>query len=125
MEKKMPEKKFSTGAISATIWKNSGKRKESGEDIEFRSVNLQRRYTDKEGNWKSTDSFRINDLPKAVVVMQKAFEYVILKETSEVKEESSPSSPSSDEEDEKIADEGYRSEMREEISAQEMLLRTK
>ena len=74
-----PEKKFSTGAISATVWKNTGTSKKTGEAVEFRSVTLQRRYTDKEGKWQTSSSLRINDLPKASLVLQKAYEYLVLK----------------------------------------------
>jgi len=77
--KTMPEKKFSTGAISATIWKNNGKSKKTGEPVEFRTIQIDRRYTDKEGNWQSTNSLRLNDLPKASLVLQKAYEYLVLK----------------------------------------------
>jgi len=80
VEGNKPEKKFSTGAISATIWKNAGTDKKSGEPTEFRSVNLDRRYTDKEGNWQSTNSLRLNDIPKASLVLNKAYEYLILKD---------------------------------------------
>ena len=76
----MPEKKFSTGAISATVWENQGKSKE-GDAVTFRTVNLQRRYKDKEGNWKSTSTLRVNDLPKAVLVVQKAYEYIVLRDS--------------------------------------------
>jgi len=77
--KHMPEKKFSTGAISATIWKNNGKSKKTGEPVEFRTIQIDRRYADKEGNWQSTNSLRLNDLPKASLVLQKAYEYLVLK----------------------------------------------
>ncbi len=42
----MPEKKFSTGAVSATVWQNEGKNK-TGEPVNYRTVSLQRRYKDK------------------------------------------------------------------------------
>ncbi len=74
-----PEKKFSTGAISATVWKNNGTSKRTGEPVEFRTVTLQRRYTDKDGNWKTSSNLRINDLPRASLVLQKAYEYLVLK----------------------------------------------
>ncbi|MEA2036603.1 MAG: hypothetical protein U9O94_03790 [Nanoarchaeota archaeon] len=77
--KKLPEKKISTGAISATIWKNDGKNKKTGEAVEFRTITLQRRYTDKDGNWQTSSSLRLNDLPKASLVLQKAYEYLVLK----------------------------------------------
>ena len=91
--KQSPEKKFSTGAISATIWKNNGKSKKTGESVEYRTIKIDRRYTDKEGNWQSTNSLRLNDLPKASLVLQKAYEYLVLKgqdsssKNSEISEE--------------------------------------
>ena len=74
-----PEKKFSTGAISAAIWKNHGTSKKDGSNVEFKTITLQRRYTDKEGKWQTTSSLRLNDLPKANLVLQKAYEYLVLK----------------------------------------------
>jgi hypothetical protein len=75
----LPEKKFSTGAISATIWKNSGKSK-AGQDVEYRTITLQRRYKDKNGQWQTSASLRVNDLPKAALVMNKAYEYLVLRD---------------------------------------------
>lgn len=72
-----PEKKFIAGAINASVWKNEGKNKK-GEQVFFRTVSLQRRYQDKDGNWQNTNSMRINDLPKASLVLNKAYEYCIL-----------------------------------------------
>ncbi|MBU4501699.1 MAG: hypothetical protein KKA79_03850, partial [Nanoarchaeota archaeon] len=81
-----PEKKFSTGAISATVWKNSGKSK-TGQDVEYKTVTLQRRYKDKKDEWQSTNSLRINDLPKAALVLNKAYEYLVLRDTTIVSSE--------------------------------------
>ncbi len=82
MEGQKPEKRFSTGAISASIWKNSGVSK-TGEATEFRTVQLQRAYKDKQGQWQHTASMRINDLPKASLVLNKAYEYLVLKVQSD------------------------------------------
>lgn len=82
----MPEKRFSTGAIQATVWRNNTKSKD-GEAVEFRTISFDRRYKDKEGNWQSSKSLRIGDLPKAVVVLNKAFEYAVLKDTVSITEE--------------------------------------
>lgn len=75
----LPEKKFSTGAISATVWQNQGRSK-NGETVSFRTVSLQRRYKDKQGNWQSTTTLRVNDLPRASLVLDKAYEHLVLKE---------------------------------------------
>jgi hypothetical protein len=78
-EGNLPEKKFRAGAISATIWLNKG-HKSNGEDSEYRTVSIDRNYTDKEGKWQTTNSLRVNDLPKATIVLQKAYEYLVLNE---------------------------------------------
>ncbi|MDP3765846.1 MAG: hypothetical protein Q8R04_05005 [Nanoarchaeota archaeon] len=75
----VPEKKFSTGVITATVWQNQGKGR-NGEIVSYRTVSLQRRYKDKNGVWQSANSFRVNDLPKAALVLQKAYEYLVLRE---------------------------------------------
>ena len=75
----LPEKKFRAGAITATIWLNKG-HNNNGEETEYRTISLERNYTDKEGRWQSTNSFRVNDLPKANVVLNKAYEYLVLAE---------------------------------------------
>ncbi len=75
----IPEKKFSTGGLTATIWENQGKSK-TGEEVSYKTVSFQRRYMDKNGEWQSTSTLRTNDLPKASLVLQKAYEYLVMKE---------------------------------------------
>ena len=72
-----PEKKFSTGAISAAVWKNTKQTKE-GKSFEVRTISLQRRYTDKSGKWQTTNSLRVNDLPKVALVIDEAYKYIVL-----------------------------------------------
>ncbi len=71
--KQLPEKKFKAGAVSAIIWRNETAKGS------YASVQLDRRYKDGE-IWKSTNSLRINDLPKAVLVLSKAYEYLVSRE---------------------------------------------
>lgn len=78
-EGNLPEKKFRAGAISATVWLNHGQ-KSNGEESEYRTISLERSYTNKEGQWQSASSFRVADLPKAAIVLQKAYEYLVLNE---------------------------------------------
>jgi len=75
----LPEKKFRAGAISATVWLNNG-RNNNGQEIQYRTISIERSYTDKDGKWQSSNSMRINDLPKASIVLQKAFEHLVLNE---------------------------------------------
>lgn len=72
-----PETKFKAGAISATIWKNV--QHNNKQDLfSFFSVNVERNYKDKSGAWKKTNSLRLNDLPKAALVLNKAYEYLAM-----------------------------------------------
>ncbi|MEM4282194.1 MAG: hypothetical protein QXU88_01980 [Candidatus Woesearchaeota archaeon] len=77
MEKKMPEKKFRAGAVSATIWLNEGLR--DGQIVNYPTVCFEKVYKDKSGQWKSTNSLNMSDIPKAIVVLSKAFEFLALK----------------------------------------------
>jgi hypothetical protein len=79
---KHPEKKFKAGPISATIWKNQGKSM-AGEPTEFFTVSFDRVFKDKKtGEWKHTSSLRQADLPKAILVLNKAYEYLALSDTN-------------------------------------------
>jgi hypothetical protein len=79
MGQKHPEKKFKAGAITATIWKNKGT-SSIGEPTEYFTVSFERTYKDKSGAWKKTNSLRQMDLPRAVLVLNKAYEFLTLKE---------------------------------------------
>ncbi len=77
--KNIPEKKFTTGGgISATVWQNKGVGS-NGEQVSFRTVSFRRVYKDKDGKWQNSSSLRINDLPRASLVLQRAYEYLVLK----------------------------------------------
>ena len=78
-EKNLPETKFRAGAVSATVLLNKGQNKE-GQPTEYRTISLERGYKDKNDEWKSTNSFRINDLPRAALVLNEAYRYIVLKE---------------------------------------------
>ncbi len=74
---KMPDKKFKAGGVTATVWKGV-----SPKGATYFNVQLGRSYKDKDNNWKTTSSFRESDVPKAVVLLQKAYEYVISQQTN-------------------------------------------
>jgi hypothetical protein len=78
-EGNLPERKFRAGAVSATVWLNKGQ-KTNGEESEYNTISIERSYTDKDGKWQSTNTMRVADLPKVLVVIQKAYESIILNE---------------------------------------------
>ncbi len=74
-----PEKKFSCGSISASIWANT--KIVSSETVKLYSVTINKAY--KEGEeWKYTNSFNIEDLPKVALVATEAYKYIKLKSTN-------------------------------------------
>ncbi len=75
----LPERKIRAGAISATVWLNKGQ-KPTGEESEYRTISLERSYKDQGGEWKSSNSLRISDVPKAIAALQKAYETIVLNE---------------------------------------------
>lgn len=79
-EKNVPEKRFNVTPVVSTIWKNEVIKND--ETKYYYTVSLQRNYKDKDDNWKSTTTLRVGDLPKATLALQKAYEYLTLKEDS-------------------------------------------
>jgi len=84
--KNLPEKEFRAGAIRATIWKNKGKTKD-GDETEFNTISFERSYMDKEGEWQTTSTLRVNDLPRAQMVLKKAYEHLVLRQEDSIVEE--------------------------------------
>ena len=72
-----PELKIKAGAVTATVWKNST------DNGSYETVQLARNYKDAQGQWKSTGSLRLNDLPKATLLLQKAYEHLTINATEE------------------------------------------
>ncbi len=69
-----PVKKIKIGGVEIAVWENT-----SEKGNKFYSTTMERNY--KVGDeWKKTNSLRESDLPKAAIGLQKAFEFITLKE---------------------------------------------
>jgi len=86
-----PEKRFSAGGVTATVWVNEGQR--DGKPTTYPSVSFDKRYKDKEGNWKSTSSLNLADIPKAIMVLGKVYEHLALKTSLGTPEVQAPTEP--------------------------------
>jgi hypothetical protein len=72
-----PVEKFTAGQISAAIWENEIQTR-SGGTATIQKASVQRRYKDnKDGKWKSSTSFSLNEIPLAIYCLQKCFEHMI------------------------------------------------
>jgi len=75
-----PEIIFKMGAVRAAVFQNMIQH--LGKSVPLPKVVLEVRYRDKAGNWQGTNSLSINDLPKAISALQKAYEYLLSRSSS-------------------------------------------
>jgi hypothetical protein len=73
-----PEKRFKAGSCEAAVFENELTR--DGQTVLVKKVAIQKRYKDKDDEWKSTHSLDKNDIPKMMLALSKAYEYVTLRE---------------------------------------------
>jgi len=76
-----PETSFKVGAVRAAIFRNTMQR--GPKTVSIGKVILEVRYKDKDGQWKSTHSMSANELPKAILALQKAYDYLMTKKSDE------------------------------------------
>lgn len=69
-----PEKVFKVGAVRASVFNNTIQR--DGKDVVLSKVVLEVRYKDKAGEWKGTNSLSLNEMPKAILALQMAYEWL-------------------------------------------------
>jgi hypothetical protein len=69
-----PEKRFQVGNCAASVFVNDIETRDGPRQV--RSVRLERVYKGADGEFRWTAVLRKNDLPKAVIVLEQAFEYL-------------------------------------------------
>jgi len=69
-----PEKVFKCGAVRASVFNNTIQ--QGGKEIKLSKVVLEVRYKDKSGEWKGTNSLSVNEVPKAILAMQMAYQWL-------------------------------------------------
>jgi hypothetical protein len=77
-----PLEKFKCGSVEAAIFENTVSK--GDRTFAVRKAVLQRNYLDKNDTWQSTSSLDVNDIPKAMLVLSKAYDFMT---TSEVARE--------------------------------------
>jgi len=70
-----PLKKFRAGNVSCALWENEAT--VNGRQITLLKATIDRRYKDKDGQWKSSSSFSRNEIPLVQYVLGKAFEAMV------------------------------------------------
>jgi hypothetical protein len=75
-----PVAKFKHGSVEAAIFENEIKK--DGKTFTVHKVVFQRNYLDKNDKWQSTSSLDVNDVPKAILVLSKAYEFMTGSDTA-------------------------------------------
>src|SRR5687767_8298850 len=73
--KEKPSKAFSVGPIQVAVFMN--KRQVRGQLANIPSVSFRKRYLGEGDEWKSTNSLDTNDVPKAILALTKAYDYLV------------------------------------------------
>jgi len=72
-----PEKEFKVGAVRVAVWSNSRQTRD-GKLFNSPKVVLERIYREESGSFKSTGSLDTNDIPKAILALKQAYEYLMV-----------------------------------------------
>jgi len=75
-EKQQPLARHKAGAISVAIWENRF-RAPNGQERVVMKATLAKTYKDKNGSWSNTNSLGQDDIPKAILCLQKAWEMML------------------------------------------------
>ena len=75
-----PIKEFRAGTIVATVWTDQAPA--AGRHSPSYTIRIQKRYRDdRDGQWKTTSYLRPDELPKLSLVVSKAYEFLMVRET--------------------------------------------
>jgi hypothetical protein len=70
-----PEKVFKAGRCQASVFEN--KIAKEGNEFSVFNVSFQKWFKDPEGKIKTTNTLNLNEVPKAIVVLTQAYQYLV------------------------------------------------
>ena len=79
-----PIKDFRAGNIQASVWRNEVQK--DGQTVVRQSVRIQKQFRKDGGDYQETNYYFRDDLPKLILVAQKAYEYIALSESRDAGE---------------------------------------
>ena len=71
-----PEKRFKCGGCEVSIFENVITTKD-GKEMKAKKVSLQKWYKNSDGEWKSTSGLDTNDIPRARLLLDEAYKYIV------------------------------------------------
>ena len=88
-----PKHVFKVGPVRASVFHNQIVH--NGKQVTLPKVVIEVRYKDKNGEWKGTNSLSVNDLPKAILALQQAYEFITTRRSLDDNLSGAASRPSS------------------------------
>jgi len=79
-----PIKDFRAGNIQASVWRNEVQK--DGQTVVRYSVKIQKQFRKDDGDYQETNYYFRDDIPRLILVSQKAFEFIALNESKEADE---------------------------------------
>jgi hypothetical protein len=86
--KNTPLKKFQVGCVTAVIWKNPVRMQT--QVVPTHTIAIERKYKDAHGQWKQTHLLKLNEIPKAVVALIKAYTWLLTEYPKMLKQAQQP-----------------------------------
>ena len=77
-----PVAKFAAGQVSAAVWENEVTTR-AGKKVTMLKATVERRYKDRDGQWKSSGSFSRNKILFVIYCLQKSFDHIIAAQQEE------------------------------------------
>jgi len=74
-----PEKEFRVGAVRVAVWTNP-RHAADGRIFNSHKIQVERTYKDVTGKFACTNSLDTNDIPKAILALKKAYEYLTIRD---------------------------------------------
>ena len=79
-----PIKDFRAGGVQASVWRKEVQK--DGQTVVRHSVRIQKQYRKEGGDYETTEYYFRDDLPKLILVAQKAFEFIALTASKDAEE---------------------------------------
>jgi len=70
-----PIKSFKCGNCEAAVFENEIRM--GTNNVKVKKATFQKSYKNSEGEWKTTSSLDANDIPKAILALSKAYEFLV------------------------------------------------
>ncbi|MCA9441391.1 MAG: hypothetical protein KC964_11325 [Candidatus Omnitrophica bacterium] len=76
LEKNRPIWQTQIGGFRASIWENERQIKDR--TVRVKELSFSKVFRNQQGEWKSTTRYQANEIPKAILALEKAYEYLAL-----------------------------------------------